>query len=85
MEEGVGTIPTRSCIILESMVGLKKELFADHFLLAIIIRVRDVLDVMLESSASSLTNDGRSESANMRYCRMPVLRLRYCYPFPLLT
>ena len=38
-------MPTRSCIILESMVGVKKELFADHFLLTIVISVRDVLDV----------------------------------------
>ena len=36
---------TRPRIILESMVGFKKELFADHFLLAITIRVKDVLDV----------------------------------------
>ena len=45
MEEGVRAMPTRSCIILESMVGVTREFFADHFLLAIIIRVRDVLDV----------------------------------------
>ena len=45
MEEGLRAMPTRSCIILESMVGVKKELFADHFLLTIAISVRDVLDV----------------------------------------
>lgn len=45
MEEGLRAMPTRSCIILESMVGVKKELFADHFLLTIVISVRDVLDV----------------------------------------
>ena len=38
-------MPTRPRIVLESMVGFQKELFADHCLLTIIIEVRDVLEV----------------------------------------
>ena len=45
IEEGLRAMPTRPCIILESMVGFKKELFADHCLLTIIIKVRDDFDV----------------------------------------
>ena len=45
IEEEVRAMPTRPRIILESMVGFKKELFADHCLLTIIIKARDVLDV----------------------------------------
>ena len=87
MEEGVRAMSTRPRVIFGNMVGLEEKLFADHNLFGYHHNRPQTCPRchMLKSSASALTNDRESKTANRSTVACSDPRLNYCCPFPLLT